>query len=231
MEIHVYDTYVKAADGHTMHFDVITGEKDHPKAIEYGKEWLKEIKKVENFHSDGYHLNKIGTEREKQHAQENGKLVAQTKKTCSHGPDNRHDLPGSDEDEGQLGQEGLGSGMLFKPACINVDSDRRQDKNHADNEDCHLIGLKRHEDKTNQEETGKSGTDTQECPHVDRELVLLEPCIDHFPGTIHIDGVTRRQLVNQRIRRQRLIFHRHPSSPSCCGDAVATLLCRRTRAR
>ena len=30
MEIHVYDTYVKAADGHTMHFDVITGEKDHP---------------------------------------------------------------------------------------------------------------------------------------------------------------------------------------------------------
>ncbi|MDA1346469.1 MAG: DUF2024 family protein, partial [Crenarchaeota archaeon] len=25
MEIHVYDTYVKAADGHTMHFDVITG--------------------------------------------------------------------------------------------------------------------------------------------------------------------------------------------------------------
>ncbi|MAY24678.1 DUF2024 family protein [Nitrosopumilus sp.] len=43
MEIHVYDTYVKAADGHTMHFDVITGEKDHPKAIEFGKEWLKEI--------------------------------------------------------------------------------------------------------------------------------------------------------------------------------------------
>ncbi len=41
MEIHVYDTYVKAADGHTMHFDVITGEKDHPKAIEFGKEWLK----------------------------------------------------------------------------------------------------------------------------------------------------------------------------------------------
>ena len=37
---HVYDTYVKAADGHTMHFDVITGEKDHDKAISYGKEWL-----------------------------------------------------------------------------------------------------------------------------------------------------------------------------------------------
>ena len=43
MEIHVYDTYVKAADGHTMHFDVITGEKDHDKAITYGKEWLKSI--------------------------------------------------------------------------------------------------------------------------------------------------------------------------------------------
>ncbi|MEK0328026.1 MAG: DUF2024 family protein, partial [Nitrosopumilus sp.] len=27
MEIHVYDTYVKAADGHTMHFDVITKEQ------------------------------------------------------------------------------------------------------------------------------------------------------------------------------------------------------------
>ncbi|GFN42065.1 MAG: hypothetical protein YK1312THETA_2260009, partial [Marine Group I thaumarchaeote] len=26
MEIHVYDTYVKANDGHTMHFDVITSE-------------------------------------------------------------------------------------------------------------------------------------------------------------------------------------------------------------
>ena len=43
MEILVYDTYVKAADGHTMHFDVITGEKDHAKAIAYGKEWLKSI--------------------------------------------------------------------------------------------------------------------------------------------------------------------------------------------
>jgi hypothetical protein len=29
MEIHVYDTYVKAADGHTMHFDVITGAVIH----------------------------------------------------------------------------------------------------------------------------------------------------------------------------------------------------------
>ena len=43
MEIHVYDTYVEAKDGHTMHFDVITNEKDHPKAIRYAKEWLKTI--------------------------------------------------------------------------------------------------------------------------------------------------------------------------------------------
>jgi len=27
MDIHVYDTYVKAKDGHTMHFDVITGRR------------------------------------------------------------------------------------------------------------------------------------------------------------------------------------------------------------
>ena len=43
MEIHVYDTYVKAKDGHTMHFDVITDVKDHDKAIEYGKQWLASI--------------------------------------------------------------------------------------------------------------------------------------------------------------------------------------------
>ncbi len=43
MEIHVYDTYVKASDGHTMHFDVITSEKDHGKAIEYAKKWLTTI--------------------------------------------------------------------------------------------------------------------------------------------------------------------------------------------
>ncbi len=43
MEIHVYDTYVKAADGHTMHFDVITKEQDHEKAIDYAKKWLSSI--------------------------------------------------------------------------------------------------------------------------------------------------------------------------------------------
>jgi len=43
MDIHVYDTYVKAKDGHTMHFDVITGAQDHDKAIEYAKQWLTTV--------------------------------------------------------------------------------------------------------------------------------------------------------------------------------------------
>ena len=44
MDIHVYDTYVKAKDGHTMHFDVITecaGSLN--KAIEFAKQWLATI--------------------------------------------------------------------------------------------------------------------------------------------------------------------------------------------
>ncbi|MBI2006951.1 MAG: DUF2024 family protein, partial [Nitrosopumilales archaeon] len=32
-----------AKDGHTMHFDVITDVKDHDKAIEYAKKWLKSV--------------------------------------------------------------------------------------------------------------------------------------------------------------------------------------------
>jgi len=43
MDIHVYDTYVKAIDGLTMHFDVITGVQDHDKAIEYAKQWLTTV--------------------------------------------------------------------------------------------------------------------------------------------------------------------------------------------
>ncbi|WAR46423.1 DUF2024 family protein [Methylomonas rapida] len=43
MQIHVYDTYVTAKDGHTMHFDVFTAEKDDQKAIAYAKEWLVSI--------------------------------------------------------------------------------------------------------------------------------------------------------------------------------------------
>lgn len=43
MQIHVYDTYVKAKDGHIMHFDVFTAVKDDQKAIDYAKEWLTSI--------------------------------------------------------------------------------------------------------------------------------------------------------------------------------------------
>ena len=43
MEFHVFDTYVKAKDGHTMHFDVITDKNDDQKAIDFAKEWLKSI--------------------------------------------------------------------------------------------------------------------------------------------------------------------------------------------
>ena len=43
MQIHVYDTYVKAQDGHTMHFDVFTEVKDDQKAFEYAKQWLISI--------------------------------------------------------------------------------------------------------------------------------------------------------------------------------------------
>ncbi len=43
MEIHVFDTYVKAADGRTMHFDVITEVNDNEKAIGFAKEWLKSV--------------------------------------------------------------------------------------------------------------------------------------------------------------------------------------------
>lgn len=43
MDFHVFDTYVKAKDGHTMHFDVVTDESDIEKAISFAKEWLKGI--------------------------------------------------------------------------------------------------------------------------------------------------------------------------------------------
>jgi nitrate/TMAO reductase-like tetraheme cytochrome c subunit len=47
MEIHVYDTYVKARDQHTMHFDVFMAEKDDQKAVEYAKQWLNSIDETE----------------------------------------------------------------------------------------------------------------------------------------------------------------------------------------
>ena len=43
MEFHVFDTYVKAKDGHTLHFDVITDKNDEQKAIGYAKKWLSSI--------------------------------------------------------------------------------------------------------------------------------------------------------------------------------------------
>lgn len=43
MDFHVFDTYVKAKDGHTIHFDVITDKNDTEKAIFFAKEWLNEI--------------------------------------------------------------------------------------------------------------------------------------------------------------------------------------------
>ena len=43
MDFHVFDTYVKARDGHTMHFDVVTDTNSNDKAISYAKEWLESI--------------------------------------------------------------------------------------------------------------------------------------------------------------------------------------------
>ena len=43
LDFHVFDTYVKAKDGHTIHFDVITDTNDVQKAISFAKEWLKTI--------------------------------------------------------------------------------------------------------------------------------------------------------------------------------------------
>jgi hypothetical protein len=43
MNFHVFDTYVKSKEGHTMHFDVITDNNDVEKAISFAKEWLKII--------------------------------------------------------------------------------------------------------------------------------------------------------------------------------------------
>lgn len=47
MEIHVFDTYVTASDGHTMHFDVFTSENDLKKAIGYAKKWLDSINETD----------------------------------------------------------------------------------------------------------------------------------------------------------------------------------------
>ncbi len=44
VDFHVFDTYVKAKDGHIIHFDVITDNNNIEKAISFAKEWLKSIK-------------------------------------------------------------------------------------------------------------------------------------------------------------------------------------------
>ena len=38
IDFHVFDTYVKAKDGHTIHFDVITDNNNIEKAISFAKE-------------------------------------------------------------------------------------------------------------------------------------------------------------------------------------------------
>jgi heterodisulfide reductase subunit B len=43
MDFHVFDTYVKAKDGHTIHFDIVTDKSNIEKAISFAKEWLKSI--------------------------------------------------------------------------------------------------------------------------------------------------------------------------------------------
>ena len=47
MDFHVFDTYVKAKDGHIMHFDVITDKNEIEKAIEYAKKWLSSIGEID----------------------------------------------------------------------------------------------------------------------------------------------------------------------------------------
>jgi len=45
MDIHVYDTYVKAKDGHTMHFDVITTYKIMIRQLNMLNSGLKQLMK------------------------------------------------------------------------------------------------------------------------------------------------------------------------------------------
>ena len=43
MNFHVFDTYVKSKDGHTIHFDIVTDKNDTKNAIDFAKEWLRTI--------------------------------------------------------------------------------------------------------------------------------------------------------------------------------------------
>ncbi len=50
MQIHVYDTYVKSKDGHTMHFDVFTGVKDDEKRLStLNNGWFQSTKAMQQF--------------------------------------------------------------------------------------------------------------------------------------------------------------------------------------
>ncbi len=43
MDFHVFDTCLKAKDGHTVHFDAVTDRNETQKAISFAKEWVKSI--------------------------------------------------------------------------------------------------------------------------------------------------------------------------------------------
>ena len=43
MDFHVFDTYVKSKDGHTIHFDIVTDKRNTENAISFAKEWLKSV--------------------------------------------------------------------------------------------------------------------------------------------------------------------------------------------
>ena len=45
MDFHVFDTYVKAKDGHTMHFDVVTDNSNVEKAISLQKNGSIQLEK------------------------------------------------------------------------------------------------------------------------------------------------------------------------------------------
>ncbi|BBL71533.1 DUF2024 family protein [Methylogaea oryzae] len=42
-QIHVFDTYARCANGRIMHFDVVTLQREQPKALEYARQWLRSI--------------------------------------------------------------------------------------------------------------------------------------------------------------------------------------------
>lgn len=43
MQAHIFDTHVIANDGRLLHFDVVTPERNLPKAIEFASSWLDSL--------------------------------------------------------------------------------------------------------------------------------------------------------------------------------------------